>query len=126
MELLIPPYHKGLLLKDIIRSLFERIMSFKSRPPVLERDTIKENPCTFQLLPFDVRPYTRISFYSGYALKSCTFEGTCIHMDQLSIVLVFIFYSRQYVLWETTEGLGESTGMRMLVGTSSGRLCLQL
>ena len=47
------PSHKELLLKERIRSLWERILSFKE-VPILKRDAIEENHWLFQLSPFDV------------------------------------------------------------------------
>ena len=41
------PYHKGLLLNERIRSLWEQILSFK-RSPYFERDAIDENHCSLQ------------------------------------------------------------------------------
>ena len=41
------PYHKELLLKERIRSLWEQILSLRE-VPILKRDAIEENHCLIQ------------------------------------------------------------------------------
>ena len=47
------PYHKKLLLKEKIHSLWEQILS--RDVPILKRDAIEENHCLVQYSHFDVR-----------------------------------------------------------------------
>ena len=47
------PYHKELLLKERIRSLWEQIFLLRE-VPILKRDAIEENHCLFHLFSFDV------------------------------------------------------------------------
>ena len=49
------PYHKKLLLKEKIHSLWEQILS--RDVPILKRDAIEENHCLAQYSHFDVRNF---------------------------------------------------------------------
>ena len=50
------PYHKELLLKERMRSLWEQILSFM-RSSNLKGDIIVDNQCLIQYPPFDVRNF---------------------------------------------------------------------
>ena len=49
-------WYKELLIKEIIRSLWEQIISFK-RSSYSKRDAIEENHCLIQQSPFDVHNF---------------------------------------------------------------------
>ena len=56
------PYHKELLSKERIRSLFFPLREV----PILKRDTIEENHCLIQESPFDVRNFFSILATPSY------------------------------------------------------------